>query len=78
MRDNNTGEIESFPAGSGRFRTNRDGISSFDFDLPAELFADGFESGDVSAWSYTRTDFTNRKRGSQGQVNCGTSSSRSN
>jgi hypothetical protein len=29
-------------------------IRDFDFDLPAELFADGFESGDVSAWSYSR------------------------
>ncbi len=47
VRDNNTGETESFPVGSGRFRTNRDGVSSFDFDLPAEIFADVFDSGDV-------------------------------
>ena len=78
VRDNRTGETESFPAGSGRFRTNRDGFDSFDFDIPSELFADGFESGDVSAWSYTRTDFTGRKQVNTASVSCGTSSSKSN
>lgn len=76
--DNNTGEAESFPIGSGKFKTNSLGRDSFDFDLPAELFADGFESGDVSAWSYTRTDFTNKKKGNQANVSCGSGSSSSN
>lgn len=78
VRDNSSGEIESFPVKSGRFKTNSQGRAGFDFELPAELFADGFESGDVSAWSYTRTDFANRKRGNNAAVSCGASSSRSN
>lgn len=77
VRDNNTGELESFPVKSGRFKTNRDGEAQFDFDLPAELFADGFESGDVSAWSYTRTDFTNRKRTDSVVQDCQAGSSKS-
>ena len=76
VRDNDTGELESFPVGSGKFRTKSGGKAVFEFDLPAELFADGFESGDVSAWSYTRTDFTNRKRVSQAQADCSTSTSK--
>ncbi len=75
--DNKTGMAESFSVGGGKFRTKSDGSALFDFDLPSELFADGFESGDVSAWSYTRTDFTNRKSADGAQVQCGTSASRS-
>lgn len=75
--DNETGELERFPVKSGRFKTNRDGISEFDFDLPAEIFADGFESGDVSAWSYTRTSFSNKKKGDRAAVSCGKGVSRS-
>ena len=26
-------------------------VDNLDFEIPAPLFADGFESGDVSAWS---------------------------
>ncbi|MDX1501519.1 MAG: hypothetical protein R3325_04085 [Thermoanaerobaculia bacterium] len=77
VRDNNTGDLEEFPAGKGKFKTDSSGGAGFDFDLPSELFADGFESGDVSAWSYTRTDFTNRKRSDGASVVCGTGSTRS-
>ncbi len=76
--DNVTGEAETFPIRSGKFKTGSNGIDTFDFDIPAELFADGFESGDVSAWSYTRSDFTNKKRADNASVSCGTSSSKSN
>ncbi len=75
--DNNTGMAERFPLKAGNFRTNSSGLADFDFDLPAELFADGFESGDVSAWSYTRTDFTNRKKADHVRADCGASSSSS-
>ena len=34
-----------------------DTIEDLDFEIPAPIFADGFESGDVSAWSYSRADF---------------------
>ncbi len=74
--DNNTGEFESFPVGSGKFKTNSSGTAVFDFDLPAEIFADGFESGDVSAWSYTRTDFT-RKKGTFAAQSCDIGSGKS-
>ena len=72
-----TGEAESFSIASGRFKTNKDGRANFDFDIPADLFADGFESGDVSAWSYTRTDFTNKKKVGGTSVSCNSSTTRS-
>lgn len=75
--DLDTGISQSFPIASGDFKTNKDGLSSFDFDLPSELFADGFESGDVSAWSYTRTDFSNKKKSDSTSVSCVTGASRS-
>ena len=78
VRDNNTGQFESFPVGSGTFKSNREGIAEFDFESPTELFADGFESGDVSAWSYTRADFTNKKKADNAQVQCGKGASRGN
>ena len=34
----------------------------FDFEIPAPIFADGFESGDVSAWSYTKFEFGQKKK----------------
>ncbi len=58
----------------GELETNSSGRTSFDFELPAELFAEGFESGDVSAWSYTRTDST-KKKGARTQMGCGASAS---
>lgn len=76
--DSATGLGETFPVASGRFRTDSEGRDSFDFELPAELFADSFESGHVSAWSYTRTSFTNRKRANGVVVSCGTATTRSN
>ncbi len=74
--DNNTGEFESFSVGSGKFKTNSSGSAAFDLEIPAEIFADGFESGDVSAWSYTRTDFTKKKGTFAGQ-SCDVGSSKS-
>lgn len=77
IRDNDTGELEAFPVGSGSFRTNKDGFAGIDFEIPTDIFADGFESGDVSAWSYTRADFSNRKRADNTSMQCGKSSSSS-
>ena len=62
VRDNNTGQFQSFPVDNGRFKTDSSGRGGFDFKIPTDVFVDGFESGDVSAWSYTRADFSNRKR----------------
>ncbi len=74
VRDNATGETETFDLGDEPFSTDKDGRATIDFDLPVEIFADGFESGDVSAWSYTRTTFTNKKRASIASQGCGTGS----
>ena len=60
--DNTTGMFETFDLGSGKFNTGSTGIDSFDFEIPAPIFADGFESGDVSAWLYTRADFQKKKK----------------
>ena len=59
--DNVTGQAQTFGLGSGTAKTDAGGFAHFDFDIPSDLFADGFESGDVSAWSYTRTDFKKKK-----------------
>ncbi len=75
--DNNTGEVMYAPIEQGRGRTKKNGVGSFDFELPTELFADGFESGDVSAWSYTRTNYKGTKKVQQGGVSCDTGSSSS-
>lgn len=76
VRHNTTGMFEIFPIDSGKFKTNDEGFDSFDFDIPTELFADGFESGDTSAWSYTRADFTNKKKADSAAVQCGKGASR--
>ncbi len=78
VRDNTTGELETFPLGSGKFKTNESGFGDFDFEIPTEIFADGFESGDVSAWSYTRADFTNKKKADRTSVSCNKGASGSN
>ncbi len=75
--DNNSGEFEEFDLGTFRTKSNSEGRSSFDFDIPSEIFADGFESGDVSAWSYTRTDFSGGgKKPTDVGGGCGTAASK--
>lgn len=78
IRHNDTGMLEVFPIMSGKFKTDSDGRDEFDFDIPTELFADGFESGDVSAWAYTRSDFTSKKKADNAWVQCGKGASRQN
>ena len=62
VRDNATGVVESTIVANGRFKTAEGGEKVFRFQIPVEVFADGFESGDVSAWSYVEGEFTNRKK----------------
>ena len=69
---NTTGMFEVIDLGSGKFKTGEEGIDSFELEIPAPLFADGFESGDVSAWSYTRADFT-KKKGDTAEMLCNSS-----
>lgn len=73
--DHATGEFDSFPVASGTFNSGSSGIAQFEFDIPTEIFSDGFESGDVSAWSYTETDFT-KKKGDRAEVLCNTGGSK--
>lgn len=77
LLDHVTGSFSQRRIDRGKFATSSQGSDSFEFDLPAELFADGFESGDVSAWSYTRTDFRNRKGATDAVLNCSARGSRS-
>jgi len=67
--DRGTGMSDVFPLQSGPFRTKRNGVARFRFDIPSAIFSDGFESGDVSAWSYARTDFKKGK-GNFGALDC--------
>ena len=75
--NNDTGDFGIFPLDSGKFKTNSSGIANLDFEIPAPLFADGFESGDVSAWSYTRADFRNKKKADNATMSCDIGSSKS-
>lgn len=73
VRDNETGAFKSFELDSGRFKTNKQGQAGFETEIETEIFADGFESGDVSAWGYTRTNFTNGKKVESSFVECSSS-----
>ncbi len=77
VRDNNTGQLETFDLDSGKFRTGPDGIDRLEFEIPAPIFADGFESGDVSAWSYTRVDPKRGQKADNVSVECNVGSSTS-
>ncbi len=77
MLDNTTGFFDSFRLGDGKFKTGSDGFDSLEFEIPAPIFADGFESGDVSAWSYTRADFSNKKKADSAGLSCDIGSSKS-
>lgn len=67
--DRDTGMSEIFPLQSGAFRTKANGVRRFHFEIPPAIFAEGFESGDISAWSYTRTDYK-KKKGTFGALDC--------
>ena len=68
--DHRAGVSEAFPLASGRVKTDADGTSFFAVAIPTALFADGFASGDVSAWVATRADFSNRKKGDRVLMGC--------
>lgn len=77
VRDNQTGQLMAFDLDSGKFKTGPDGVNKFDFEIQAPLFADGFESGDVSAWSYTRVDPKKGQKADNVNVDCNVGSSSS-
>ncbi len=71
VRDNETGLVETHDIDSGTFRTGRGGFADWQIEIPPDLiFADGFESGNTSAWSYTRTDFSNKKKANNVALSC--------
>ena len=72
LMDNKAGTFESFELSTGKLRTDPDGEARLEFDIPTDLFAEGFKSGTVSAWSHTRLELTKRK-GSFAFLRCGLS-----
>ncbi|MFQ5528408.1 MAG: hypothetical protein ACE5GX_19415 [Thermoanaerobaculia bacterium] len=68
--DNDSETVEISPLGSGKFKTDGNGFDNFALDVPVPLFIDGFESGDTSAWTYTRVEFTNKKKSAFASVSC--------
>ncbi|MCP4200844.1 MAG: hypothetical protein GY769_02790 [bacterium] len=68
--DRGTGMSEIFPLKSGTFRTKTNGVSRFKIEIPTAIFAGGFESGGVSAWSYARTAFKKKTKGTFGALDC--------
>ncbi|MFQ5526979.1 MAG: hypothetical protein ACE5GX_12060 [Thermoanaerobaculia bacterium] len=67
--DHVSGRFDAFEIDSGSFKTGANGSALFEYQIPASIFTDGFESGDVSAWSRTRADFKN-KRGDRAALSC--------
>lgn len=63
------GTFVALDLGSGKFKTDRDGRVAFDFDIPTDLFAEGFKQGDISAWAHSRVEFTKRK-GTYASLRC--------
>lgn len=61
VMDRATKTFTSTTLSSGKIRTGSEGVALFDFIIPTELFASGFKSGDISAWSYARLEFRKRK-----------------
>lgn len=61
VMDNSTGTFETVVLASGKFKTNSDGLAVFSYDIATDLFAKGFKSGSISAWSYARVEFAKRK-----------------
>ena len=51
--DHMTLTFETVEIDNGKFKTGATGVDSLLFDIPTAIFADGFESGDVSVWSST-------------------------
>lgn len=75
--DTDTGLGENTFLQTGRFKTDSEGLGTFDYEISGALFADGFESGDTQAWSHTRASFTNNKKADNAWISCGTSTDRS-
>ena len=80
--DLSSGRSEVFPTGQGRFNTRRQGFDTFETEITQDeldtfesIFSDGFESGDVSVWSHTTTEATNRKKVDTMSVICGKNTS---
>ena len=74
--DLNSGEGELFTVESGKFTTNKDGVAKVQYEVDMQIFTDGFETGDTSAWSYTRADFSNGKKASAVSITCNSNTSR--
>lgn len=71
-----TGTGEAAPLDSGRFKTGKDGRADRVFEVPADVFTDISESGDLAVWSYVRAEFVGRKKANQIRASCAAGASR--
>ena len=68
--DHTLGTFEVFSIGEGKTKTSpQEGRDDFGFDIPTALFADGFESGDISAWVRFRASI--KKKNDETLFSCG-------
>lgn len=71
LLDNVTGQFETRVIDAGTFKTGTDGYAERRFNIPNHIFADGFESGDVSAWVHTSSIGLNNKKVRAMSQGCG-------
>lgn len=61
LMDNAAGTFHSTEMTSGKFKSDADGQVIFTFDVPTDMFAQGFRNGEISAWSHASVVFSKRK-----------------
>ena len=61
LMDHRAGTFKSIELSAGKLKTDPGGEARLEFDIATDLFAEGFKSGNVSAWSHTRLEFIKRK-----------------
>ncbi len=68
--DPSTSQVTVTKIASGRVQTNAEGRGEFTFDIPTELFADGFASGGVSAWTSVTFDLKRNRQSMDSRAEC--------
>ena len=70
------GTFEAFDLGSKTVKSDADGNVGSLFEIPAALFADGFESGDTLVWVVATARFKGGKKANGANLACATSHDR--
>lgn len=70
--DTQMGTFEAFDLGSKKAKSDADGFAGATFEIPAAIFADGFESGDTLAWAVARLNFRGSKKAHGASLACWT------